>query len=519
MVKVELFGVGCSTLPQLFVRGIEVKSVRNKIGITIILVVSLSVGVPRASTPDNANLLKIDHSLSADSGEVTGVPYVWQELNGFCHWATLSMALQSIGIQLNLAEVFAASGAGFTAGYVRYEDSWVFISGPGYRQQSNLATFADFLGFEVEFYADTDSTDYGPPFSLTMQSHNVNWTEIDGWDEAIQILKIGIDNGFPVEIYVNIQNLPASDYDLFRDLGITDTDPTHSILVTGYNETSDTVQIMDPAIGLFDDPATFPDDGSWFYKVNFTSLNQAWFGVYGTAIIKPGSGRTEDFTQNLANFIVDRLRGDRNSYAPSGSEDAFFWNYGSNAFRAMATDFTDTGLSSFMDEFDEYNLQIKSIILQDLGMSIETRLTQQYEAYRAALNALPGVLTDLDLQEFASEGELALEHFEVFSDNSTVNTPFYIGGVKMVTETFEKIAYQYEHEFDGDLSSAVSVYEEDLAEIRTHLIAIADAWDAAADALERALHGEGTFPIVLLSTSVCGIVVLALVIIRRRSSM
>jgi len=492
---------------------------QNRIGIIVIVVVSLSMCVPRASTLETASLLKIDHSLSTDSGKVTGIPYVWQELNGFCHWATLSMALQSIGIQLDLAEVFAASGAGFTAGYVRFEDTLVFVSGPGYRQQSNLATFADLLGFEIEFYMDTDSTDYGQLISITMNSHNVNWTEIDGWDEAFQILKGGIDSGFPVEIYVNLQNLPASDYDLFRDLGITDISPSHSILVTGYNETSGTAQIMDPAIGLFDNPATFPADGSWFYKINFTALNQAWLGVYGTAIIKPGSGTTADITQNLANLIVDRLHGDRTSYAPSGSEDAFFWNYGSNAFRAMATDLTDAGLSSFMDEFDEYNLQIKSIILQDLGMSIETSLTQQYEAYRAALDALPGLLTDLDLQEFVSEAEIALEHFEMFSDNSTANTPFYTAGIKMVTKTFDNIAFQYEHVLDGDLSSAVSVYEEDLAEIRTHLIAIADAWDASADALERALQGAETFPTILLSTSVGGIVVLALVIIRRRSSM
>ena len=89
----------------------------------------------------------------------------------------------------------------------------------------------------------------------------------------------------------------------------------------------------------------------------------------------------------------------------------------------------------------------------------------------------------------------------------------------MVTKTFENIAYQYEHVLDGDLSSAVSVYEEDLVEIQTHLTAIANAWDAAADALERALKGDGTFPIVLLSTSIAGIVVVVVLFIRRKSSM
>ena len=503
---------------NFFVGGIGVKFVRDKIGMVIILTILLSIGVPGASDTKTTSFVRSEYSTSTDFGEVTGIPFVWQELNGFCYWATLSMALQSIGVQLDLAQVLAVAGIGFTAGYVRYEDTMILVPGSMFRQQSTLATIADLLGLEVEFYLDTDSTDLGPLYSITMESYNVSWTEIDGWDDAIQVLKDGIDRGFPVEVYVNLQNLPSSDYDFFRDLGVTETAPSHSILITGYNETSGTAQIMDPGIGLFDNPASFPDDGSWFYEINFTSLNQAWLGLYGTTIIKPGTGVTEDFDRDLASYIVDRLRGDRNSYAPD-AEDVFFWNFGSNAFRAMAADLTEPGLSSFMDEFDEYNLRTRSVILQNLGFEIETCLTLQYESYRAAIGALPSVLPDLDLQEFVSEGELALEHFELFSDNSTVNVPFYAAGQKMMTKTFEKIAYQYEYVFDGDLESSVSVYEEDLVEIQSHLTAIANAWDAAADALERALQSGGTLIPIVASSSIIGILVLVIVFTRRRSSM
>jgi hypothetical protein len=257
------------------------KIVQNKIGIIIMLAIFLSVGVPRASTPNTASLMKIDSSLSADSGEVTGVPYVWQEMNGLCYWATLSMALQSIGVQLDLAEVCAVSGIGFSTGYVRYEDTWILVPGLTFRPQSILVTVADLLGFEVEFYMDTDSTYLGPLFSLTMETYNVSWTEIDGWDDAIQILKSGIDSGFPVEVYVNLQNLPASDYDFLRDLGITETNPSHSILITGYNETSGTAQIMDPAIGLFDDPATFRNQ---FHIIESGLAWTLWYYYYQTRI-------------------------------------------------------------------------------------------------------------------------------------------------------------------------------------------------------------------------------------------
>jgi hypothetical protein len=422
------------------------------------------------------------------------------------------MALSHIGIDLDLAEVCAATAIGFSASYLRYEDTMTLITGPIYKQQNVLETFANILGFEVEFYIDSDATEWAHLFSLTLESFNVSWTEIDGWDEAFQVMKNSIDNGFPVEVYANLQNLPAEDYDIFRDLGITDPTPTHSILVTGYNETAGTAQIMDPAIGVLDGPATFPDDGSWQYQINLTSLNKSWLASYATTVIKPGNRDSEDFEQNLANYILDRLRGDRTSYSPD-TEEVFFWNFGSDAFRALASDFTDTGLISYMDEFDNYDLQTRSIILQDLALTIETHLTLQYQSYQMALEALPQVLPSLDLEAFVSAGESAFEHLEVFSDNSTVNTPFYPSGVKLVTRTIFDIASEYES--DGDLSSAIEMYEEDLIEIRTHLRAIADAWDAAAEALELELNGSG-IPWLPSISGIGAIFVLTVAIVSRR---
>jgi hypothetical protein len=315
-----------------------------------------------------------------------------------------------------------------------------------------------------------------------------------------------------VAIYANIQNLPAEDYNFYRDLGITDPTPTHSILISGYNETAGTAQVMDPAIGLFDNPAAFPDDGSWLYDINFTSLNQAWLASYAMTVIKPGDGITEDFDQRLTTFILDRLRGDRNSYAPD-SEEVFFWNFGADAFRALASDLTETGLSSFIDEYDEYDLQTRSLILQDLAIGIETRLTLQHHSFQMALNSLPNILTDLDLEDFILEGESAFEHFQVFSDNDTVNTPFYPAGTKLVTKTLFDIASEYED--DGDLSSSIATYDENLADIRTHLIAIADAWDAAATALELELNGPG-IPWIPSMSGIGAIFVLTVAIVTRR---
>jgi len=172
-----------------------------------------------------------DQNYLADAGYVTDIPFVWQQTNGFCYWATLSIALSNIGIDLDLAEVCAATGIGFSASYIRYEGTLTWLSGPSYKQQSILETVADIVGFEVEFYMDSDTTDWAHLFSLTLESFNVNWTEIDEWDGAFRILKSSIDSGFPVEIYANLQNLPAEDYNLFRNLGITDPTLSNSLLI------------------------------------------------------------------------------------------------------------------------------------------------------------------------------------------------------------------------------------------------------------------------------------------------
>ena len=39
----------------------------------------------------------------AESGNVTDIPYVSQQMNGLCHWATQAMALHCAGVSLDLA--------------------------------------------------------------------------------------------------------------------------------------------------------------------------------------------------------------------------------------------------------------------------------------------------------------------------------------------------------------------------------------------------------------------------------
>ena len=482
----------------------------------VLLILSLASTLSSLGTADSLGAYDDSYSAYclANSGNVTDVPYVSQQTNGLCHWATQSMALQTVGVPLDLAGVCAATGIGFSMGYLRYENYWLIVPGSDYHQLALLANIDELYGLDTELYVDTDCSDFSSLLALSLQEMGVNWTEIDGWDDAFQILKDSIDEGYPVEIFANLFHLPHPDYDVVREFGSSDDNPSHSVLITGYNETAGVAYVMDPAIGVLEQSEAIPNDDSCLYEINLTSLNLAWNKSYACTVIKPGTGVADDFTNNLGNYILDRLRGDRTSYAPD-AEEVFFWNFGSNAYRGIAAELTGDSLSLYLDEFEEYSVQTKASILRNMGIEIEVFLTLQYEAYLLAINALPDVLSDLNLDEFTKEGALAFTHFEAISNHSTLNNFFYTGGATLVSETFSSIAYQYEFVHDGDILASAIEYEEDLFEIRAHLTAIANAWDAAADALERELIGPG-IPWIPSISGIGAITVLTIAIVTKR---
>ncbi|MGY5855246.1 MAG: hypothetical protein RTS72_01515 [Candidatus Thorarchaeota archaeon] len=493
------------------------KTVRNKIGIIIILTIILSAGAPGASDANTTSVVKIDYSRPTEAGEVTGVPYVWQEINGFCNWASVTMALQYIGIPLDLYGLFAASGIGFSASYLRFEENLMFWPGAFYRQLAPLDVVSSLYGLNTTMYMDP-STDIG----IAYHSNGVNYTSVDGWQGALNLLKESIDSGYPLLLWVDPYYLPHSDYDITRELGITSaiSQSGHTLLVVGYNDTVESAQLMDPGIGAFGDNFGYPSDGSWYYDINYTSLRSAWGSLaFGAFLIKPDTGKLDDFEGQLARYAIDRLRGDRTSYLTEGEEDKFFWNFGAGAYRGLAYDLTAESLSDYIDYFEVSDPNVKAILLRRIGMRIEGFLSIQYLSYRTAIETLPSLLPNIDLDEFVSTSQEALPHFEVLSDNSTMIELDYYGGATITTNTFCSIASSCNSTTSGDVHAAVNEHDDGLNQIIEHLMEIADVWDAAADALERALQELRTPPIVLLSTSIAGIVVLVLVIIRRRSSM
>ena len=516
MVKVKLLDLGSSTLPQFFFGGVQVKLVRNKLGMIILFSIILAAGLPRGLENSTDNLVRTHAYTPAAAIEVTGIPYVWQEINGFCMWAAVSMALQHAGVPLDLHELFAASGIGFSASYLRYEENMLFVPGVFYRQLDPLETVTSFYGLNTSIYMDP-STELGMAF-LEL---GTNFTALNTWDEAFRFLKQTIASGHPLVLWTEPYYLPHDSYDVVREMGLTSSisGSGHAILAVGYNKTDETVQVMDPGIGAFGEDFGYPAEGSWYYSINQSSLRDAWSSMaYGAFLIKPGTSKVSGFTQQLATLIIERMRGERASYGPQ-EEQLFFWNFGSDAFRGLAYDLTAEGLSSYIADMKIEDVETKTLVLTILGLMFEGYLDIQYLSFRSAVDALPGLLPDLDLDEFVSICQSAFPHFEALSDNSTMVELDYSGGNTIMTETLGAIAASCNSTMSGDVHAAAMEYENELSQIRNHLTDIADLWDAAASTLACAFQDDGTLTLVVVSFSIVGILVLVVVFTRRISSM
>jgi hypothetical protein len=493
------------------------KFASRKIALVIMLVLVLNIGTLDVSAPDTARHVSERASISSSSGNITDVPYVWQEINGFCHWAAYSMILQYAGAPLDLYSLFAATGIGFSATYLRYDTNMLFLPGPFYRQMVSTLEIEELYGLNITMCLDRTASDVGELLAEQLGVWSVEFTKITGWAEAFKVLKDTIDSGYPLEIWTDPYYLPVEDYDILRELNIhfEDTASGHAVVVVGYNDTAGTVHILDPGVGAFGEVG-YPKDGRYYYEMNLTQLNNAWKSLfYGCFIAKPGEGPPEDFTFQLAHHVLDRMHGDRGSYIPD-MESAFFWILGSDAFRGLAYDLTSTGLSGYINEFGDLSLTSKFQILKALGLTIEGFLAIQYLSFRAALEFLPDILPDMDLDAFLVEGRKAFEHFDALSDNATMINLSYDGGATLTTETFNNIAYDCAYTYGGDVDATAVENEEDLETIRNHLFAIADSWDAAAAALDGTLNNNSISTAVVVIIGVIACIGLVSVLVRRR---
>ncbi len=452
-------------------------------------------------------------------GYIEDVPYVWQEVNGYCMSAALSMVLQGMGLDLDLYDLAAAMGTGFSALYLGIDETRMFYPGILIRQPEYFDFFSEIYEVDLAVYLDS-STDFGRGADYAYERANLDYIDFSNSTmDPFEVLRESIDAGIPLAVSVDPYYLPPDDYDVIRQYlaPLTENGIGHAITIVGYNHTSHEVYIQDPGVGVLDNRG-YPDDGRWNYTMSYFDFNRAWESSgYYTLRLTPGSGPVEDFEEKLGDFICNRLRGDRTMYF-TGYENFYFISAGKDAYSGMALDLTVDCIADYARYFTEVN---KPDAILRMGHMFETFLTTQYYSYKGALESLPNILPEVNLQDFLDAANDALPHFEVLSHNASINSGVQVEfRDSLIFSTFEDIALEFDS--SGNLEGSIALYQEELDEIGEHLFAIADSWDDAANALEEALNLpddttplETSFPVIVGGS---GILVLAVAIflVKRR---
>ena len=444
---------------------------------------------PISTTTTNSAEVSLTYTPMSLSDEalLEGVPYVWQEINGFCAWAATSMALQYAGVDADLHDLFALTTIGFSHAYIHYNDSILVYPGAIYNQVGPVDFVADLYGVNYTiFYADYMTA--ADQYKQVWESQGINVGLLGGETDAFNLMRSTIDAGYPLLVSVDPSWLPAVDYDYLRETG--STGGGHGVLIVGYNDTSGSAIIVDPGVGVFGDLFGYPDDGRGNYtEILYTALNNAWSNrFYISNVFKPEGTPATDFADQLGIMVRDKLLGVGTTYAPSSSS-AYLWSFGEVGFRQMSEDFTPEGLLDYFSIFPTSSFEspeaeklFKAAVLIFMGLGIETTITLQYLSYRTAIERLPEFIPDRDLSAFSAAAQAALPHMDALSSNSTLINP---GNLSYIEGTLSTTFYDISRSYNttGDLESTLTEYATELGVISQHLLGIADSWLAAGNAL------------------------------------
>ncbi|MHA2377289.1 MAG: hypothetical protein ACXAB9_14095 [Candidatus Thorarchaeota archaeon] len=162
------------------------------------------------------------------------VPYVWQEINGFCAWAAVSMALQHIDVELDLHDVFAASTIGFSFTNIRFNDTLLVFPGAIYTQAEPTDFVSDLYGVNYTIYLSAQM-DGAIEISELWRIEGINVGLLNSQDAAFDLMRSTVDEGYPLLVSVDPSWLPAEDYDYLRERGLSGG--AHGVLIVGYNDT------------------------------------------------------------------------------------------------------------------------------------------------------------------------------------------------------------------------------------------------------------------------------------------
>jgi hypothetical protein len=415
------------------------------------------------------------------------------------------MALQHIGLPMKLHDVFVATGIGFSAVYIQFEDIMTLIPGSNYRQLYQAQYLEAFQGIDYIVFVD-NTTEAGQNFAIAMDFWNLDYHTIEGAIGAQETLCHSIDDGYPLLLWVDPYYLPVHDYDILRDLDLhsSDTGSGHAVLAIGYNDTAQEVWIMDPGVGALGYDVAFPSDGRWHYNISYSDLTLARESLgFGATQIKPSSSVPTPNSNEYSEFIYERLLGIPTSYELVNVDPSLVF-CGAKAFHQLSIDLAPSNLAYFLVNLDQNEVILNK--LYEFSISLEQMITLQHLSFRSALARLPTFLPEYDLSVMQSYGQAALPHFYALSTNDSLTTFNPTTYSSLIKDTFWGIAELYE--VDGNIYESVTYYADNLFLIQTHLNGIAAAWAAAGHALQSLVDASKNQLILSVFFSGCVIAII-----------
>jgi len=204
----------------------------------ILLLISILI-VPYFLGNANRSITKpITHeSIDYDTYLIEGVPYVSQETNFYCSYASITMIFNYYKRNTSLDEILYSLGNGYSLLYQRsYSLTFQHLFSGGYLLCQNIS--------EQEFLASLFALSYEIWYpDLTSTSDSEYWQEY--WPK----IKNHISNDVPVITSVDPYSIPY----LREKLNSDDFHGGHALVLVGFNESNNTVCYNDPAAGLWND--------------------------------------------------------------------------------------------------------------------------------------------------------------------------------------------------------------------------------------------------------------------------
>ena len=300
-----------------------------------------------------------------DSYIIKDVPYVSQETNFFCSYASSTMVFKYYGINLSLEDVLYHTGVGYSTIYRNKQN--FRIPRPGWFNCQTSLTY--------EFISDLYGLSYEPCLVDSDLSDKEQW--IKEWTN----IKQNISNDIPIVAYVDELVLAADNlgfgifYPLLKNSNLIFG---HAVTILGYNETNQSICYNDPIYGVYDksDYGIYRWADVEKFKTSTRRIsNTMWVHLFIDISEKPVL--IEEAFNRSHKRNIEKLKGNSSIYSDNMGK-AENTSFGINAVRRLRQDF-DKGINNRVFTFYKYKLYNRFGLIYSLMNYLHKRYSSVFK--------------------------------------------------------------------------------------------------------------------------------------------